>query len=602
MPLKITLRSVLPAREVGDLMVVGVPTLGTASKKKNSRSPLDGFDRALGGALGRLLKKEEFKGKKDQQVSISTLGRVKADRLIVCGLGDLGKLGPGDIRTFAAKAARAANADKSKRLVLGVPAGLEGRLREIVEGLEMGAYRFTKYMTGERKPKTHLDQVTIYLLGVMPADAKDRVDLGQTVAAGVNLARDLSNEPPNELYPDTFAAAAQAMAKSVGLKCQVFDFKEIQKRGMKLLQAVGQGSERKPCMVHFSHVPAGSAAPTARRRRIVFVGKGITFDSGGLSIKPASGMGEMKHDMSGAANVVGLMQIVGRLKPDVEVHGIFAAAENMPDGNAYRPGDVWGSLDGKSVEIINTDAEGRLILADALAYARALEPDLLVDNATLTGACVVALGNSCSGWYATNEATAEEFQGAVKNSGEQMWRLPLLEDLKDQLKSDSADLKHTGDRWGGSISAALFLREFVGNVANWVHCDIAGPAMGDRVRGWDPKGGTGHGVLTFLDLIERSSRAGGEIDRTGSADVAAPAAAKKSTGPAAKAKGPAKAAPAKTAPAPAKPGRVAAKTAARKVPVGTRGSGRASKAEGPAKKDAPQPSTVGARRARRERR
>ena len=235
----------------------------------------------------------------------------------------------------------------------------------------------------------------------------------------------------------------------------------------------------------------------------------------------------------------------------------------MPDGNAYRPGDVWPSLDGKSVEIINTDAEGRLILADALAYARVLEPDLLVDNATLTGACVVALGNSCSGWYASNEATADEFQGSVKNSGEQMWRLPLLEDLKDQLKSDSADLKHTGDRWGGSISAALFLREFVGNVANWVHCDIAGPAMGDRVRGWDPKGGTGHGVLTFLDLIERAAKATGSA---ASAAPAAPAAAKKKAAapkkvaaPAPKAAAPKAAAPKAATPKAATPKKTAAK-------------------------------------------
>jgi leucyl aminopeptidase len=582
MPLKITVRSVLPARETGDLMVVGVSTLGGASKKKNSRSPLDGFDRALGGALGRLLKKEEFKGKKDQQVSMSTLGRVKADRLIVCGLGDVAKLGPADIRTFAAKAARAANGDKAKRLVIGLPAGLEGRLREVVEGLELGAYRFTKYMTGDRKPKAELGQVTICLAGDTPKDAKESIDLGQVVAAGINLSRDLSNEPPNILYPDALAAAAQVMAKETGLKVQVFDYKEIQKRGMKLLQAVGQGSERKPCMVHFSWVPPGTAT---NRRRLVFVGKGVTFDSGGLSIKPAAGMGEMKHDMSGAANIVGLMQIVGRLKPNVEVHGIFAAAENMPDGNAYRPGDVWGSLDGKSVEIINTDAEGRLILADALAYARALEPDFLLDNATLTGACVVALGNSCSGWYASNDATAEEFQSAVKGSGELMWRLPLLEDLKDQLKSDSADLKHTGDRWGGSISAALFLREFVGTVANWVHCDIAGPAMGDRIRGWDPKGGTGHGVLTFLDLIERSARTAG-------AATSAPAA------PAV-----AKAAPAKAAPAPA-PAAAAKKVAAKKVakaspkkktaktlPAGTRTTPVSQKAEGPAKKAARAPST-----------
>lgn len=581
MPLKISVRSVLPAKETGDLIVVGVPTLGSTSKKKNNRSPLDGFDRALGGALGRLLKKEEFKGKKDQQVSMSTLGRVKADRLVLMGLGDLAKLGPADIRTFAAKAARSANGDKAKRLVLGLPSGLEGRLREVVEGLELGAYRFTKYMTGDRKPKSELAQVTICVAGDprdLPKDAKDRIDLGQMVAAGVNLSRDLSNEPPNVLYPDAFSAAAQVAAKDANLKVQVFDYKEIQKRGMKLLQAVGQGSERKPCMVHFSYVPSGTAT---NRRRLVFVGKGITFDSGGLSIKPAAGMGEMKHDMSGAANIVGLMSIVGRLKPNCEVHGIFAAAENMPDGNAYRPGDVWPSLDGKSVEIINTDAEGRLVLADALAYARALEPDLLVDNATLTGACVVALGNSCSGWYASNEATAEDFQASVKNSGELMWRLPLLDDLKDQLKSDSADLKHTGDRWGGSISAALFLREFIGNVANWVHCDIAGPAMGDRTRGWDPKGGTGHGVLTFLDLVERASRAATALSSAAPAAAAAPATV-------AAAPATAKAA----APAPKKAARAPKKAASKKkLPAGTRETPRPQKAEGPAKKNAPAPST-----------
>lgn len=499
MPLKISVRSVLPARETGDLIVALTPLL-EGRAKKNQRTALDGFDGALGEALERLIKKEDFKGKKDQQIALSTLGHAGADRLVVLGVGDVEKLGPGDIRTLAAKAARAANADKAKRLVLGVPEGLEGRLREIVEGLELGAYRFTRYLTGDRKPKAELAQVAICLEAEAPKDAKKQIELGQTVAAGVNLARDLSNEPPNQLYPDSLAAASKAAAKDAKLGIKVFDYKEIVRRGMKLLQAVGQGSERKPCLIHFSHVPARP------KRRIVFVGKGVTFDSGGLSIKPAAGMGEMKHDMSGAANVVGLMSIIGKLAPDVEVHGIIAAAENMPDGNSYRPGDVWGSLDGKSVEIINTDAEGRLILADALAYARALEPDLLVDNATLTGACVVALGNSCSGWYANNDAVAADFGAAVKASGEQMWRMPLLEDLKDQLKSDSADLKHTGERWGGSISAALFLREFIGNVPNWIHCDIAGPAMGDRVRGWDPKGGTGHGVLTFLALVDEVSR------------------------------------------------------------------------------------------------
>ena len=549
MPLKITVRSVQSAREVGDLMVVGVSAQGGAPKKKNARTPLDGFDRALGGALGRQLKKEEFKGKKDQQVSMSTLGRVKANRLVVIGLGDVAKLGAGDIRTFAAKAARAANADKAKKLILGLPAGLETRLREVVEGLEMGAYRFTKYMTGDRKPKAELTQVTICLASDLPKDAKEQVDRGQVVGDGVNLARDLSNEPANVLYPETLAAAATAMAKETNLKVVVFDFKEVQKRGMHLLTAVGQGSDRKPCMVHFSHVPAGSGA--AGRERIVIVGKGITFDSGGISIKPSAGMGDMKHDMSGAANVVGLMQIVARMKPNVEVHGIFAAAENMPSGNAYRPGDVWGSLDGKSVEVDNTDAEGRLILADALAYARTLEPTLLIDNATLTGACMYGLGSACSGWYASNDATADLFQASVKGSGELMWRMPLVEELREFMKSDSADLKNTGHKYGGSITAALFLREFIGTVQNWVHCDIAGPAMGDRVRGWDPKGGTGHGVLTFLDVIERAA-------------AKAPAAPAPAKPPAPAAKAPAAKAPAAKAPAAKAP---AAKAPAAKAPA-----------------------------------
>ncbi|MCL2779798.1 MAG: leucyl aminopeptidase [Polyangiaceae bacterium] len=516
MSLKISVRSALPSHQKGDIIVVGV-VAGDADSKKRDRPMLDDFDRTLGGALDRLLKKEEFTGKKDQQVSIALSGRIKADRLVVIGLGDMEKLGVADVRTFAAKAARAANGDKARRLVLGLPAGLESHLRAIAEGLELGAYRFTKYMTGDRKPKVELAQVDVCLVGTtgtkgIPNDAHAHVTLGQSTALGVNLARDLSNEPANVIYPDTLAEAAIKIGKEAGIKVQIFNYDEIQKRGMKLLQAVGQGSEHKPCFGHMSWKPAGA------KRRIVVVGKGITFDSGGLSIKPSAGMGEMKHDMSGAANVIGMMATIGRLKPNVEVHGIFAAAENMPDGSACRPGDVWGSLDGKSVEITNTDAEGRLILADALAYARVLEPDWLIDNATLTGAAVVALGNGCSGWYASNDAAAEEFQLAVNGSGEQMWRMPLLDDLKDQLKSDSADLKNSGDRWGGSISAALFLREFVGNVANWIHCDIAGPAMGDRVRGWDPKGGTGHGVLTFLHLIERAEQAAAGANHPGAPD------------------------------------------------------------------------------------
>jgi len=214
-------------------------------------------------------------------------------------------------------------------------------------------------------------------------------------------------------------------------------------------------------------------------------------------------MGEMKSDMAGAAAVIGLMAAVAIVHPDVEVHGIVGAAENMPDAGAYRPGDVFGSLDGKTVEIVNTDAEGRLVLADALSYASRLEPDLIVDAATLTGACVVALGKTCTGYFTKQEQLARKVERAAREAGEAMWRLPLVEEMREQLKSDVADLKHTGERWGGAISAALFLREFVGEIP-WVHCDIAGPALSDRAKGVVPKGGTGHGVLTFLRLVENA--------------------------------------------------------------------------------------------------
>ncbi|HZU82408.1 MAG TPA: leucyl aminopeptidase [Polyangiaceae bacterium] len=498
MPLDIQLRAAAPQDLAADVLVIGVVQSGT--KPVGLPPTLKAVDALLGGALAKAVAKEEFSGKRDQALSIATLGRLPADKLVLLGIGDRRSIGGSEVRAFAAKAARAANGDKATSLAVALPAGLEQELRPLAEGLELGAYRFTKYLTGERRPKAELAKVTIGLATKPKGNPKQAVALGQRVAAAVNLSRDLSNEPGNVMYPESFAAAATKLAKDNGVSIQVFDFAEIRKRGMKLIDAVGRGSAREPRFVHLSWTPKKA------RRKLVFVGKGITFDSGGLSIKPAAGMGEMKHDMSGAANVVALMAAVAALEPKVEVHAIAACAENMPDGDAYRPGDVWGSLDGKTVEIVNTDAEGRLVLADALAYARALSPDLLVDNATLTGACVVALGTTCSGWYASNDDAVREFGAALKQSGEQMWRLPLLEDLREQIKSEIADVKQAGDRHGGSITAALFLREFVGD-ARWIHCDIAGPASTDRPSSWtQAKGATGHGLLTFLALVERAAR------------------------------------------------------------------------------------------------
>jgi leucyl aminopeptidase len=497
MPLEIQVQTAQALELSADVLVVGV--LQTTGKGTLPPS-LKPVDVALGGALAKLLAKEEFSGKRDQTIALSTLGRIPAEKLIVIGLGERRSIGAPEVRTFAAKAARAANVEKAASLALVLPAGLEGELRAAAEGLELGAYRFTKYFTGDRKPKRSLATVTVGVSAKVKAAEKAALALGQKVGAAVNFSRDLSNEPPNVIYPESFATAAEKLAKENGLNVQVFDFKEIRRRGMKLIDAVGRGSRREPRLVHISWTPKGA------KRKLIFVGKGVTFDTGGISIKPSAGMGDMKHDMSGAANVVALMAAVAAVKPKVEVHAIASLAENMPDGDAYRPGDIWGSLDGKTVEIVNTDAEGRLVLADALAYARTLSPDLLIDNATLTGACLVALGAATSGWYASHEDAAREFGAALKESGESMWRMPLLEELREQIKSEVADVKQTGDRYGGSITAALFLREFAGT-GRWIHCDIAGPASIDRPTGWaQTKGATGHAVLTFLSVIERSPR------------------------------------------------------------------------------------------------
>jgi leucyl aminopeptidase len=494
MPVKLQLAAQSPLALSADLLAIAVP-LGATVKQE----PLASLDKTLSGALAKLIAREEFKGQKDQQLEVPALAG-NFSKILLLGTGARGQIANADLRLLSAKAARAANAAKATSLVLAVEGLAPEKVRYAAEGLVLGSYRFDKYLTGDRRPKAELKTATI-ALGAKARLGKSHstsLETGEGVARAVCLTRDLVNEPANELNPARLAAEAQKMAKAANLRCEVFDRKEIEKRGMKLLIAVGQGSVNEPRFVHLTYTPKGKA-----KRRLVFVGKGLTFDSGGLCIKPAAGMGEMKSDMSGAANVVGLLAACAVLKPNVEVHGIIASAENMPDGNAYRPGDVFGSLDGKTVEIINTDAEGRLVLADALAYARALEPDVLVDNATLTGACVVALGKTCSGFYATNDRLAGQYASAAKEVGEQVWRMPLLDDLKDQLKSDIADLKHTGDRWGGSITAALFLREFIGD-SDWIHADIAGPALSDRATALHPKGATGHGVLTFLRFVEQS--------------------------------------------------------------------------------------------------
>ena len=461
------------------------------------QKPLADLDRALGGKLLALAKNAEFSGKPEQVLDIPALADIKAKRIILVGVGDKRQLDEARLLAAAATAARSATCGNAKSLAMPLPEGTD--IRVVAQGIALGAYRFTRYFTGDRKPKTELSEVKLFKAGKTSGADKQAIALGIGLAEAVAIARDAVNEPPNELYPEKLAQVAQRIAKQHKLQITVLDKKGIARAGMKLHYAVGQGSSNEPRFIHMIYKPKKA------KKKLAFVGKGLTFDSGGLCIKPAPGMGEMKSDMGGAAAVLGLMAAVAVARPDVEVHGIIGAAENMPDGAAYRPGDIFGSLDGKTVEIINTDAEGRLVLADALTYASRLGPDAIVDAATLTGACVVALGKGCSAFYSADERLTRDMEAASKQTGEPFWRMPLLEELREQLKSDCADLKHTGDRWGGSITAALFLREFVGKVP-WVHCDIAGPVLADKPRGIYPKGGTGHPVLAFLRFVELAQK------------------------------------------------------------------------------------------------
>jgi leucyl aminopeptidase len=487
---KIQSSSANPLQAAADLLAIGVFEGNLTGQSVFAR-----VDGALAGALVEQATQADFSGKSEQTLELATVRAIVPKRVLVIGLGAKRTLSAADLRVFAATAARATLKRDSLALVLPEKAAGPG-LRAIAEGVVLGAYQFTKYLTGERAPKRQLRTVTVYKAkGKLSSSENNAIKTGSQVAQGVCLARDAVNEPPNELNPEGLAKIARSIAKQSGLKISVLDKAGIKKAGMNLHYAVGQGSANEPRFIHLSYMPKGA------KKSLVFVGKGLTFDSGGLSIKPAAGMGDMKNDMGGAAAVLGLMAALAITKPKVNVHGIIGAAENMPDGAAYRPGDVFKSMEGKTVEIINTDAEGRLVLADALAYASRLKPDLIVDAATLTGACLVALGKSCSAYYATDEQHAKRFHAAAADAGEQFWRMPLLQDLTEQLQSDVADLKHTGERWGGSITAALFLKEFVAG-APWIHCDIAGPVTADRAHGFYPKGATGHPILTFLSFVE----------------------------------------------------------------------------------------------------
>ena len=487
--MKVSLSNDAPQSVASDWLAV------PASGKKPLQDPvLQKIDRALGGALAAQFKEESFEAKRGKTLSMAARGRLRAKHLLVVGLGD-GVPSEATVRLLGVKAGRAAMSQNSLHVVS--PSTDPTMLRALADGVITGAYRYTRYLTGSRLPKKTLSKAVILLERRPSAEQKHAVLEGSLTAAAVNFARDLVNCPPNDLPARVLAEQAAARASAVGITCKVWDKKGIEKLNMPLLLAVNRGSAEEPRFIHLTYKPKDASSHTPR---VVFVGKGLTFDSGGLCLKPAASMIDMKCDMAGAATTIATVAAAAELGLPVEVHGVIGSTDNMTGGAAYRPGDVFPSRDGKTVEIINTDAEGRLVLADALAYARELDPTYLIDHATLTGACTVALGAYRAGLFSNDEQLLELYKQAAEITGEQFWPMPLDEELREELKSSIADLKHTGSRLGGAITAGLFLREFVGD-CRWVHLDIAGPAFTEKAQGALPKGGTGFGVLTALQFL-----------------------------------------------------------------------------------------------------
>jgi leucyl aminopeptidase len=482
-----------PVEQAADLLIVPAfegPEAGPGLRELSRSLDVEPMD---------VLKENRFRGKLGEAFTLPTLGGAVAPSLLILGLGKRGEVTPDRIRRAAGKVA--ARASRFERVASTLPQAARAwpdAVQAFVEGLLLGAYRFDRYKARPKDDGERPRWKTVVVLGSARSDARgarEAIRRAEILSESAAWARDLVNTPAIDATPDFLAQEARKMAREVGLQAKVLTRTELQRGGFGGILGVGRGSENQPRLIELRYLSGASGPPVA------LSGKGITFDSGGLSIKDAKGMEWMKSDMAGAATMLAAMRAIALLKPKVNVVAAIPSAENLPSGSAIRPGDVLHHRGGKTSEVLNTDAEGRLVLADALAYLAEKKPRVIVDAATLTGACMVALGDELWGVMGNDRDVVRQLLDAGEEAGEPGWELPLWAGYRRQIESNVADIKNIGERYGGAITAALFLKEFVGDVP-WAHMDIAGTAFSERPGDYWPKGATGNPVRTVVRFVE----------------------------------------------------------------------------------------------------
>jgi len=489
------LSSSVPSQLETDCLVVVVLDRGEKDKPSSS---VECTDAAVLEAATDVIASGEATGKQFEATLLHRPAGLKAKRLLLIGGGKAKTFSVADLRKLAGAAVRTLKGKGIRSFAFALPAtgvaANEG-VRAVVEGAFVGNFDPGYYKSDRKDNNQKIDDVTI----IVPGDTnplEGALQAGRIIAESQNFTRDLVNEPSNRMTPTILAERAKTMAAEVGLKCEVYGADKIRQLKMGAFWGVAQGSDEPPALIVLRYEPEGAAKDV----HLGLVGKGVTFDTVGISIKPADGMEKMKYDMAGAATMIGVMRALALLKPKVKVTAIICATENMPSGKAQKPGDVQIAMSGKSIEIINTDAEGRLILADGLSYARQLGCTHLVDAATLTGAVVVALGYVNAGIFASTDEMYDRFENATQQAGEKMWRLPLDDEYKETLKSNIADMVNAGSRYGGAIFAAMFLKEFAEDTP-WIHLDIAGTAWMEENKPWIAKGPSGIALRSLVEFV-----------------------------------------------------------------------------------------------------